>query len=79
MTLMVRRNPDYKPGYKPDFKSWLHTPGIRYFSSTSDNIGGPFLSTVHTPIRTFEGDARATRRAAEQSASNVALWHMACD
>ena len=74
MTLMVRRNPDYKP----NFKSWLHTPDISYSSSTSD-IGGPFFSTVHTPIGTFEGDARATRRAAEQSAANVALWHTACD
>ena len=54
--------------------------GISYIHWTSERVcrdgsGGPFVATVQLPFGTFEGDACATKKAAERSAALVALWH----
>ena len=71
---------------KGDFIGWLitemngHCNALEsiHFSSERvcrDGIGGPFVATVQVPLGTYEGDACATRKAAERSAALVALWH----
>ena len=52
--------------------------GISYIHWTSERVGrdgGPFVATAQLPFGTFEGDACATKKAAERSAALVALWH----
>ena len=54
--------------------------GISYIDWTTelvclDGAGTLFVSTVQLPFGTFEGDACATKKAAERSAALVALWH----